>query len=265
MLVCVALFALGGAVLWGLFQAPRNRPPASPAVPWGAPARALRFVSLDFGDQSRVNDALAQQVRALAPDYVLVQDIRFEDVLPLAAALGMEKSFHPSLFQRADPRSKDAPGDLVLSIHPLYDAARIDLDPDASRADAHGVRAVSAVDGVRFVVASGVGATDGARRALDTERRQSGSPPTVLATGFIRQRRGERQYAGDLLPTVAPMQEAEDDRGRLIRVAGIYADPSWLMAKGSSPPGADGKGLVLEVELKGSPPAATGAGTKPSR
>jgi hypothetical protein len=61
------------------------------------------------------------------------------------------------------------------------------------------------------------------------------------------------------------MQEAEDDRGRLIRVAGIYADPSWLMTMGSSPAAADGKGLVLEVELRGSSPAAGGGTTMPSR
>ena len=261
MLVCVALFALGGAVLWGLFQAPRNRAPASPALPWGTPARPLRFVSLDIGGQPGVSDALKRQVRELDPDYVLVQNIRHDDALPLAEALGMAKHFHPAMFQRADPRSKDGPGDLLLSLHPLYDAGRVDLDTDVSRNDAHGVRAVAAIDGVRFLVATGVGATDGTRRAFDVERRQMGSPPAVLSTGFIRTRRDEGRYDGDLLPAAAPMQEAEGEAGRFMRVAGIYADPSWGVAREMTAPAADGRGLVLAVELNAAPSAAPPAST----
>jgi hypothetical protein len=261
MLVCVALFALGGAVLWGLFQAPRNRAPASPALPWGTPGRPLRFVSLDIGGQPGVSDALEAQVRGLDPDFVLVQNVRYDDAVPLAEALGMAKHFHPALFQRADPRSKDAPGDLLLSPHPLYDAGRVDLDADVSRHDAHGVRAVAAIDGVRFLVASGVGATDGTRRAFDVERRQIGSPPAVLSTGFIRTRRDEGRYDGDLLPVAAPMQEAEGEAGRFMRVAGIYADPSWGVAREMTGPAADG--MVLAVELNAAPPPATAPATRP--
>ena len=84
--VCLAMFALGGAVLWGLFLAPRGGSPASPEVPWGTPFAPLRFVSIEFGGQSGVPGALVKRVRELDPDYVLVQNIRFEDVLPLAEA-----------------------------------------------------------------------------------------------------------------------------------------------------------------------------------
>lgn len=262
MLVCVAMFALGGLVLWGLFQAPRNRPPVAPAVPWGAPARPLRFVSLECGGQRGVSDDLCKEVRDLDPDFVLVQNILFADVLPLAERLGMAKSFHPSLFQRSDPRSKDTPGDLILSVHPLYDGGRIDLDEDVTRNDAHGVRAVAAVDGSRFLLASGLGTTDRSRQAFDAYRRTTGAAPTVLATGFLRGRRDEGDYAGDLIPTVAPTQEAEGER-RFVRVAGIFVDRSWLMVRGATVGSAAGAGLVLEVELKASPAAS--ASTVPER
>ena len=260
--MCVALFALGGAVLWGLFQAPRNRPPASPPLPWGAPARPLRFVSIDVGGQPGISDALVRQVRELDPDFVFVQNVRHDDALPLAEALGMTKHFHPALFQRADPRSKDAPGDMILSLHPLYDAGRIDLDTDVSRHDAHGVRAVAAIDGVRFVIVCGVGATDASRRAFDVERRGAGSPPTVLSTGFIRTRRDEGRYLGDLLSAAAPMQEADGEARRLMHVVGIYADPSWGAVKDMTAAAADGKGLVLAAELNAV--AASSAATAPA-
>lgn len=266
MLVCAAMFVLGGAVLWGLFQAPRNRAPVAPALPWGTPARPLRFVSLEVGGQPGISDALVRQVRGLDPDYVLVQNVRYDDALPLAEALGMAKHFHPSQFQRADRRAKDGPGDLLLSLHLLYDAGRIELDTHVSRPDAFGVRAVAAIDGVRFVVASGVGATDGYRRAHDIERCTAGSPPTVLATGFLRTRRDEGRYDGDLLPVAAPRQEAEGEPGRLIRVAGIYVDPSWVLARDMTVAAADGKGLLIAAELKGAGPATTSpAASGPAR
>jgi hypothetical protein len=222
------MFALGGAVLWGLFQAPRSRSPASPAVPWAAPSRVQRFVSLDLTGAS-AGGAVVQQVRSLDPDYVLVQNVRFDDVLPLAEALDMARSYHPQLFQRPDARAKAAPGDLILSRHPLYDAGPITLHPDATRTDMRGVRAVSVVDGVRFTVASGVGGTDESRRALDASRVQLGSPPIVLATG-----------------------------------QSIDADPSWVTVSRQTLPLSDGNPPVLAVELKARPASAS-ASTRPSR
>src|SRR5687767_7294028 len=92
MLVCVGLFVLGGAVLWGLFLARRNRPPAAPAVPWGAPVRPLRFVTIDLGG-ARLSEGgdLIADLRKLDPDFVLVQNVGYDDVLPLAGGLGMAK------------------------------------------------------------------------------------------------------------------------------------------------------------------------------
>jgi hypothetical protein len=254
------MFVFGGAVLWGLFQAPRANSPRSPALAWGAPVRPVRLVSIEFGGQSGVSDALVKRVVALDPDYVLVQNIRFDDVLPLAEGLGMARSYHPALFQRPDPRSKDQPGDLVLSKHPLYDAKPAALDPDPSRVHHRGVQATAVIDGSRFVLLSGVGATDESLKALDAARKQSNSPSTIVATGFVRPQKGEGSYRSNLSPTVSLTQEAEHG-GPLVPVATVYADPEWVMVKGdvlSGPP------MILYVELKAWTPAAAAA-TRPWR
>jgi hypothetical protein len=254
------MFVFGGAVLWGLFEAPRVGSPRSPGLPWGAPVRPVRFVSIEFGGQAGVSDSLVKQVVALDPDYVLVQNIRFDDVLPLAEALGMARSYHPALFQRPDPRSKDQPGDLVLSKFPLYDAKPIMLDADPTHVHHQGVQATAVSDGSRFVLLSGVGATDESLKALDAARKQSNSPAMIVATGFVRPQKGEGSYRCDLSPTVSLTQEVGQE-GPLVPVATVYADPGWVMVKGdvfAGPP------MILYTELKAWTPAAAAA-TRPWR
>ena len=263
MLVCVGLFVLGGAVLWGLFLAPRNRPPAAPAVPWGAPARPLRFVTIDLGGASVAEGGdLAADLRKLDPDFVLVQNIRFGDVLPLAEGLGMAKSFHPRLFQRPDPKAKDAPGDVILSTHPLYDAGPVAVLPDSDVREGRGVRAVAVVDGVKFVVVSGVGATDSSRQALEADLRREGPPPTVVGTGQIRPAAGEGIYSGYLHQMMVAQQRA--GRGEVSPAGGIYADASWTQVDGDFTAPIAGMHLPLYVELKASGAAGGGADDKSS-
>jgi hypothetical protein len=259
MLVCLAMFALGGAVLWGLFLAPRGRSPAAPDLPWGAPMQPLRFVSIEFGGQPGVRESLVQSVKDLDPDYVLVQNIRFDDVLPLAEALGMARSFHPQLFQRPDPRSADAPGDLILSKHALYEAGPLVLDPDPTHTHARGVKAVAATDQYRFIVATGVGATDDSLRALDDWRKQTGFRPIIVATGFVKPQKGEGTYRSDLVETVTLSQDVEQGKN-IVPVTTVYADKGWVMTKGEAlqQPG------MLFVELKAWTPSAAAA-TKPWR
>ena len=258
MLVCVGLFVLGGAVLWGLFLAPRNRPPTAPAVPWGTPARPLRFVTIDLGGGSVTEGGeLVADLGKLDPDFVLVQNVRFNDVLPLAEGLGMAKSFHPRLFQRPDPKAKDAPGDVILSIHPLYDASPVAVLPAPDVSEGRGVRAVAVVDRVKFVVVSGVGATDRSRQALEAQLRREGSPPTVVGTGQTRLTVGEGVYSGYLLQVMVAHQPTE--RGEVLPVGGIYADASWTQADGVITTPIAGRHLMLDVELKASGTAGGGA------
>jgi hypothetical protein len=262
-LVCLAMFAFGGLVLWGLFLVPRPKSPASPDLPWGRPTRPVKLVSLDFAGNAGLDDPLVKQVRDHDPDFVLVQNIRFDDVLPLADGLGMARSYYPQLFQRADPRSKDMPGALLLSKHALYDAKPMVLDPDPRRTEMRGVEAVAVVDGVRFVVASGAGGTDEAQRALDEARTRWGRPPIVLATGFVRPGSDERTYHGNLNPVLAVSQEVRPG-GPVVPGATVFADPGWTMTTGGTAPSPDGKMIIFSVELKESM-ATTPTASQPSR
>src|SRR2546428_6517830 len=81
-LTCLAMFALGGAVLWGLFLSPRASSPRSPRVPWGAPPRTLRFVSFDCRGAGA--DELSGTLDALRrhdSDFVLLQQVPAGDEL----------------------------------------------------------------------------------------------------------------------------------------------------------------------------------------
>jgi hypothetical protein len=187
---------------------------------------------------------MAKQVAALEPDYVLVQAIRFEDVLPLTELLGMAGSFHPALFQRPDPRSKDQPGHLVLSKHPLYEAGPIWSD----RRIAVGVWAVAVIDGSRFNVGSGLVPNDESLAALHPPL--SGSPPAVIAVSFIQASGGRSGMASGLLPLVSrtePMVRG----GPPVAVSTIFADTSWAAVKAEVVP-VGGEPLILFLELKAS-------------
>ena len=191
-----AMFLLGGAVLWGLFQAPRAAAPSAPDVPWGVPARALRFVTLECSEPGGAPasvDEIVAAVRPFDPDFVLLQRVRSEDAVPLAAALGMQQSYHPQFFRALGTRPRGVVGCLVLSRHPLYDAEALRVTTGSGAC--FGVRAVSVVDGVRFAVVSArlrsAGAdvqpatTDaGSPEELTRHAQALGSPPVVAGVAF---------------------------------------------------------------------------------
>ena len=150
-LVCVAMFALGGAVLWGLFLSPKPRPRPSPEVPWCVPKRPLRVVCLDGGEWGRNAEKAPPLIAPLDPDFVLVQNVPGRAAASLAEALGMQRSFHPGHFASAG-RSDMEGRSLILSKHSLYAAAQ--LRPDVERPVSICVWAEAVVDGCRFAVAS---------------------------------------------------------------------------------------------------------------
>ena len=243
MLVCVAMFVLGGAVLWGLFLAPRARPPRAPGVPWGTPSTVVRFVSVDLSG-GPVRDPVAAQVAALDADYVLVQNIRFDEVLPLAQRLGMGRAFHPALFQRPNPRAKDLPGHLVLSKHPLYDSQPMWDDVRI----AAGVTAVGVIDGLRFTVGSGVAANDESLAVMRPPL--SGLPPAVIVLSLIQGPRGGSGPASDLLPRVSRTERMVRN-GPEVPVSTIYADGSWVAVR-TDVQVVGGETSILYAELKAS-------------
>src|SRR6476661_9620246 len=85
-LTILTMFAFGGAVLWGLYLAPRPRAPVSPNVPWAAADRSLRFVSIACaadGENLPTAEQIVAAVRPLDADFVLLQRVRSEDAAPL--------------------------------------------------------------------------------------------------------------------------------------------------------------------------------------
>src|SRR3954471_18263473 len=97
----LAMFALGGLVLLGLFLAPRpHSPPAPPGVPFGVPATPLRVVVYDAAAAGRplAAESIAADLRNRLPgagdaDYVLLLGVEADQAPALASALGMQQSF----------------------------------------------------------------------------------------------------------------------------------------------------------------------------
>ena len=128
----VAIFAVGFAVLAGLFLAPKGRAPVLPAgTPRGLPERPASGVLLDCRPLGASPDAIVAAVRTLdpAPDLVLLLDVEATLLPNVVQALGLQASYHPQLYQRVRPsaEAKEKVGLCVLSRHPLYDGRSIRL------------------------------------------------------------------------------------------------------------------------------------------
>jgi hypothetical protein len=230
------MFALGGAVLCGLYLAPRGKSPPSPAVPWGAPARMLRFVSFDCGGSSfeRVRDAI-DAIRGRDADFVMLQQVPAGDVLSFVEGLGLQQNYYTNLFQRTGPGGRDETGCVVLSKHPLYDAGPV--RPDGRRGTCLGTWAVSAIEGRRFAVVSARAAGTG-RDAVARVWREAGSPPVVAG--------------------LAPATESAAPPGWTVAAragaAAVFADKSWNRAAGVATTNPDDMGGTVTVDLCGAAP-----------
>jgi endonuclease/exonuclease/phosphatase family metal-dependent hydrolase len=195
----VALFAIGGIMLWGLFLAPRAISPAAPLdASWGVPDRPLRFVSYNILHNQRGIDKVCAQIDAHKPDFVLLQEVESRDLIELATRLGMEKFHHPRLYDRSSnlAGAKATWGNFILSKHPIYEAASIPNPGGGS----FGVWGTAVIDDRKFVVANvHLSATwnanpihikkSGENRhreltALAKAWRDRGSPPIVIAGDF---------------------------------------------------------------------------------
>lgn len=182
-LAILAMFALGGALLWGLFRAPRAAAPRSPDVPWGLPSRPLRVVFIDCGwagdgEAGVTPGEVIANLRVPDPDFVFLQGVRSEDALTYADRLGMQRSFHPRLYQALGERPRGLVGCLVLSKHALYDASP--LTRGRPHGDCIGVRATAVVDGLRFWLVNGR-AERGWDEAVERASAAAGSPPMITA------------------------------------------------------------------------------------
>jgi endonuclease/exonuclease/phosphatase family metal-dependent hydrolase len=231
------MFALGGAVLLGLYLSPRGASPASPNVPWRAPPRTLRFVSLDCGgagfDQLKGS---IEAVRQSGCDFVLLQQVPAGEVLLFVEGLGLQQSYYTNLFQRIGPGGRDEIGCLILSKHLLYDARP--LAPEGRRGPHIGTWAVAAVDGSRFAVISAAPGAGGTNPAA-SEWRAGGSPPVVTAVAS----------AQDRLAHPAPSQWQ-----RVSADGSILADGHWFVVERNGERNGAVAGLTA-VTLTGAPPS----------
>src|SRR5688500_12607018 len=74
--VVFAMFALGGAVMWGLFLAPRvQSEPAPSNTIWKVPDRPIRFVSYNILHNQRGREQVVTEINKLRPDIVCLQEI----------------------------------------------------------------------------------------------------------------------------------------------------------------------------------------------
>jgi endonuclease/exonuclease/phosphatase family metal-dependent hydrolase len=208
-LTVLAMFALGGAVLWGLFLARRATSPRSPNISWGVPRGSVRVVSFDCGGKGfdELGDSVSE-IRSCDADFVLLQQVPAEDLLRFVEALGLQKSHYTQLFQRTGRGGRDETGSLVLSKHPLYDAAGI--RPDGKRGPCLGTWAVAERGGVKFAVVSARLDEAGAREQLARAWRDAGSLPVVVG--------------------VSPETDAATARGEWKPVGtsgAVLTDPRW--------------------------------------
>jgi endonuclease/exonuclease/phosphatase family metal-dependent hydrolase len=195
----LGLFAVGGAVLWGLFLAPRAvSPPPPPRAVFGAPDRPVRIVSFNILHNQRGIDNVVADIKAFEPDILLLQEVESRDVIGLAERLGMRRQHHPRMYERsvnlAGPRASWA--NLILSKVPVYEAGSIPNPGGGS----FGVWGTAVVGDRKFIVAnvhlsatwnanpkhlqeSGVNRHKELTSLFDAWKRR-GSPPIVVGGDF---------------------------------------------------------------------------------
>ena len=273
-LLVLGLFVLGGAVLWGLFQAPRvTSPPAPAGSEWGVPPRPLRFASLNVLHLQRGLDRVINEIRAVGADYVLLQEVESRDVVDLARALEMRQYHHPNAYHASV--NLDGPkatwGNLILAKHPLYEAGSIPNPGGGS----FGVWAVSVVDGKRFLVANvHLSATwnanpvhikkSGEYRSKEIANfkdawRQRGSPPMVVGGDFNQIPFGNNYAAmtesfTDALGSLG-VNDMTFEAGLLKTRIDYFltSPPQWRAAEGTVVPTDASDHRLIWVELR--PPA----------
>jgi endonuclease/exonuclease/phosphatase family metal-dependent hydrolase len=281
-ILVIALFAVGGIMLWGMFLAPRAvSPPAPLDAAWGVPDRPLRFVSYNILHGERGIDKVTAEIKQIDPDFVVLQEVESRDLIELAARLGMEHFHHPRQYEAsvnlAGPRATW--GNFILSKHPIYEAASI---PNPS-GGSFGVWGTAVVDGKKFVIANvHLSATwnanpihikkSGENRnkeltALAAAWRKRGSPPIVIAGDFNQIPSGNNWaiMSGTWRDALGALGKQDVTFGEGIlktRIDYFLTTPDWQPVAGDvAPPGRSDHRLIwLEARARESA-ATTNAAT----
>ena len=285
-MLVVALFAVGGAMLWGLFLAPQAvSPPAPRDAAWGVPPRPLRFVSYNILHNQRGIENVVREIRACAPDFVLLQEVESRDLIELASRLDMERHHHPRHYDRSSnlAGARATWGNFILSKHPLYDAGSIPNPGGGS----FGVWATAVVDGKKFVVANvHLSATwnanpihlkkSGENRhreltALVKAWRDRGSPPIVIGGDFNQIPLGNNWalMTGTWRDALGALGKDDVTFGEGLlrtRIDYFMTTPDWQpLSGGVAPAGASDHRLIwLEAGARDLPAAATAATPRPA-
>ena len=280
-LVVVGLFVLGGVVLWGLFQAPRVvSPPAPATAEGGAPARPVRVASFNVLHLERGMDAVVSEIRALDPDFVLLQEIESRDVVALARALDMQRHHHPNAYERSANLAgrKATWGNVIFSKHPLYDAGPIPNPGGGS----FGVWATTVVEGKKFIIANvHLSATwnanplhvkeSGEHRSKEIANlvgawRERGSRPIIVGGDFNQIPLGNNYFAMTEHLTDALASIGRNDttfRAGLLhtRIDYVLVSPHWRATGGGvvATEASDHHLIWVQLAATTRPPAATRA------
>lgn len=282
----IALFAVGGVMLWGMFLAPRAVSPAAPRdASWGVPDRSLRFVSYNILHNQRGIERVCGEINAHKPDFVLLQEVESRDLIELATRLSMEHFHHPRLYHRssnlAGPRATW--GNFILSKHPMYEAASIPNPNGGS----FGIWATAVVDDRKFVIANvHLSATwnanpihikkSGENRhreltALAKAWRDRGSPPIVIAGDFNQIPMGNNWavMSGTWRDALGALGKSDVTFGEGLlktRIDYFLTTPDWQPQSGGiARPGASDHRLIwLEARAR-EVPATAPATTQSSR
>jgi hypothetical protein len=214
-MVCVGLLALGGVIVLTLVLTPTAQSPAAPtAAASSVPDRKLRFVACDLKRRNPQGESIFAQIRRLDPDYLLLQNVNWADVSPLATAMGL-RMWSP----RGGPPASW--GNCVLSKQEI-------LDGDGDRGCA-----VSVVDGKPFLVGSVQLPDDG---QLVAPWQESGAKTIVLGGSFVgAPADDDLVQAGtgrfDALPAFVPSDKLPHER--------IFLSPGWSCVAGGVVRGND--------------------------
>ena len=276
----IALFAIGGMMLWGMFLAPRAiSPPAPLDASWGVPAdRQLRFVSYNILHGERGIDQIAAEIKKIEPDFVFLQEVESRDLIELATRLGMEPHHHPRHYYQSEnlagPRATW--GNFILAKHPMFDAASIPNPGGGS----FGVWTTAVIDEKKFVVADvHLSATwnanpihikkSGENRnkeltALAKAWRARGSPPIVIAGDFNQIPSGNNWaiMSGTWHDALGALGKDNVTFGEGIlktRIDYFLATPDWQPTNGdvAAPGHSDHRLIWVELRGRETPPATT--------
>src|SRR5258706_2453528 len=206
-------------VFFTLLYANRNyhRPPPPSAV-WSAPDKAIRIVSCNVRHNQAGIDKVLDDLRKLAPDIVLLQEIEKTELSQMTEALGTLPAIYHASENIGGRRASW--GNAILSKHPLYDGATVPSGAGGSI----GVLAPADVGDAKFkIVSLNLGPSGNELPQLAQVWQEGGAPPIIVGGVFNQG------------PTAHPWTAAGttfliSKEWKSIETGGADGEPLWMVA-----------------------------------